>query len=149
MHRRVMIGIAFAAMMDVSLSGCGEAVDRPKTAPVKGVVTYKGQPVDGASVMFFPTTSGRPATAQTNSQGEFTLTTFDTNDGAIIGEHRVTVAKIESVAPQGDPGRTPQATTTTPPKNQLPNKYNDPQQSGLKETVKAGEANSFKFDLAD
>ncbi len=32
MHRRVMIGIAFAAMIDVSFPG-GEAVDRSKTAP--------------------------------------------------------------------------------------------------------------------
>jgi hypothetical protein len=76
------------------LSGCS-GPDRPQLVPVSGMVTLDGQPVEGATVTFTPT-GGRMAIAVTDAAGKFQLTTYDTNDGALIGEHRVTVAKIQT-----------------------------------------------------
>ncbi len=133
----------------VVIVGCGGS-DAPEMAPVKGVVTYQGKPVENAGVTFTPTKKGSPATAQTNAQGEFTLQTLG-KDGAILGDHIVTIAKMESQAvdaSQGEPGRQPPS-KTPPPKSLIPDKYAHPDKSGLKQTVKADGPNEFKIDLAD
>lgn len=72
--------------------GCSDGVAYPETAPIKGVVSYKDQPLADANVSFIPE-SGRPATGTTNGQGEFELTTFRPGDGAVLGEHRVLIEK--------------------------------------------------------
>jgi hypothetical protein len=73
--------------------GCGGS-DRPATAPVSGVVLLDGNPVEGAAVMFMPVAGGRPAQGLTDAQGKFALTTFETNDGALLGDHKVSVTKM-------------------------------------------------------
>lgn len=70
--------------------GCGRGT--PRTMPVNGVVIFQGSPLADADVAFTPT-GGRPATGRTDAAGRFTLTTFKTNDGAVIGQHVVTVCK--------------------------------------------------------
>ncbi|MDB5313076.1 MAG: carboxypeptidase regulatory-like protein [Gemmataceae bacterium] len=70
------------------LAGCG------KENPVKvsGTVTLKGQPVEGASVQFVPVAGGgRPAAGTTQTDGGFSLTTFQDKDGALPGEYKVVV----------------------------------------------------------
>jgi hypothetical protein len=72
-------------------SGCGN-----RLVPVEGVVTLDGKPVEGATVMFVPTEgSGRPATGATESDGSFRLKSFDSGDGILPGNYKVTVSKIE------------------------------------------------------
>ena len=61
---------------------------------VNGKVLYKGAPVTDATVTFMADGAPRAATGMTNMNGEFQLTTFDNNDGAIVGEHKVTVSVI-------------------------------------------------------
>jgi hypothetical protein len=71
-------------------------------APVHGKLTVGQRPLAGAKVMFAPIASGdkpaagKPAVGLTESDGNFTLTTYSNGDGAIVGEHWVTV-----FAPQG------------------------------------------------
>lgn len=70
--------------------GCGRGT--PRTMPVTGVVIFQGVPLAEADVAFTPK-GGRPATGRTDAAGRFTLTTFKTDDGAVIGQHVVTVCK--------------------------------------------------------
>ncbi len=139
--------VLFILMLASLSSGCG--AKRPGTVPVKGTVTYKGEPVEGAAVVFFG--AGRQATAETDGDGAFSLTTFEPNDGAIPGEYTITIAKLESVeAPTtGDPGREPPKTNGAKPKSLIPSKFGNPQESKLKESVTAGAPNEFTFDLND
>lgn len=46
-----------------------------------------------------PKTSGKGASAYIQSDGRYTLTTYEDGDGAIIGEH---VVRIERLAPEDD-----------------------------------------------
>ncbi|MBA4030414.1 MAG: hypothetical protein C0478_05920 [Planctomyces sp.] len=75
-------------------AGCGSA-DNFATAPVKGVVTCKGQPVSGGTINFSPITmgkdglAGKPASGTVGTDGTFILTTYHDNDGAVVGKHRV------------------------------------------------------------
>lgn len=114
----------------------------PQAIPVTGTVTYKGQAVEGAQVMFTPE-GGRAAEGTTDAAGKFTLTTFKPGDGALAGTHRVTITKIVTEK-SADPGN-PYGTST----NALPAKYGNPGQSPLSETVAAGGKNEFTFALTD
>ncbi|MBX9681226.1 MAG: hypothetical protein K2X38_20920 [Gemmataceae bacterium] len=67
------------------LAGCGGET----TAEVKGVVVHKGTPITGGTLIFSPVQSGKPATAEVQSDGTYTLSTFGKNDGAVLGKHKV------------------------------------------------------------
>lgn len=75
------------------MAGCGPR--NPATTKVEGVVALDGQPIEGAAVVFTPS-SGPPATGTTDSDGRFVLSTFKQGDGAVLGQHRVTVGKTRT-----------------------------------------------------
>lgn len=145
------------------LSGCGGTSDRPDVVPVSGKVLLNGEPVAGAQVTFHSEGSPRSAGGTTNQNGEFQLTTFDTNDGAVPGEHKVTILKPnEEAAGAGggemdpsDPGEAygqamEQAKTQTPQEiTQLPQEYADPETTPLTRTVAPEPPNEFTFELSD
>src|SRR5439155_948571 len=140
MHRALLL------VAITSLVGCSGGHG---TASVSGTVTYKSQPVDGATVIFHPKGEGptaKPAQGKTNGGGHFTVTTYfgpgEQPAGALPGDYAVTVTKIDE--PQGafDPHKDP------PPKNHLPAKYSTPQQSPLTVTIKAG-SNRPELKLED
>lgn len=132
-------------------AGCGGDDGRRPTAPVTVTVKHKGKPVEGATVQFVSVEDPLPAVGTTDSNGTCSLTTYEANDGAIIGNNVVMIAKTEvdndnvrEVAPEDRDliGVVPPPTL----KNLIPGKYALPGSSGLKEEVKDGE-NTFTFDL--
>jgi len=130
--------VSFALLViAVAVSGCGSK--HPATAKVSGTVFYKGSPVAGAGITFLPGV-GRPATGMTDAQGRFELMTNEPGDGALPGEHKVAVTKMTP-----GPSKEPYA----PMLNLLPSKYASPATSPLTETVQAGQANHFEFNLTD
>jgi hypothetical protein len=74
------------------LAGCSGS-GRPALAPVRGTVTYKGKPVAGATVVFLCEGAPRLAVGMTDERGGYQLTTYEPNDGAMIGQHVVTIKK--------------------------------------------------------
>ncbi len=88
-NRSSAIGSAVAIGLLTACVGCDS---RPQVAPVSGLVTLDGQPLKFGSVMFQQTTGGQPAVGTIQSDGSFTLSTFEENDGAIVGQHMVRVA---------------------------------------------------------
>ena len=157
------IGLFAALLAAPGCGGGGDDVERPhQVVPVSGVVTYKGQPVDGASVTFHPadgggspTAPGKPAArAKTDSQGRFRLWTYDHDDGAVPGEHVVTVSKVEIAAPDIDPDApdfdAEQAPAELPPQYLVPEKYGSKATSDLRATVTPeGPNDDFTFELKD
>jgi len=141
--------------------GCGGGgTTHPDTVPVTGTVQLNGQAVEGAAVSFVGAGSSRPATGTTDAQGKFTLTSFETNDGAPPGEYTITVTKY---ADAGGTGTAPDEVDTTKPDamygdggtdaeepaNELPAKYATTETSPLKETVAAGKDNNFTLELEE
>jgi hypothetical protein len=125
------------------LIGCGPS--RPETVPVSGSVTLDGKPVENASVAFFPVDGGLPARGMTDASGKFTLMTFVAGDGALPGNHRVSVTKSETVttAPAVEVGGDQMETPTDGGaaenvKHLLPIEYSSPSSSQLSVEVKKG-----------
>jgi hypothetical protein len=141
-----------ALCLAVSLGGCGTDHNKPPLGKVRGKVTYNGQPVTSGSVTFTPiagqgAATGQPATGQIESDGSYELTTFNTGDGAILGQHAVTVHL-------GGQGSTPAKKANTGriiyemPKSPIPSKYASVSTTPLKHTVEAG-SNTIDLPLKD
>ena len=119
MTRSRRLGAPVATVLLSMAMGCGD-----KLVPVEGTITLNGEPVAGATVLFFAQEgdSGRiqPAGA-TDSQGHFALHT-KTSVGALPGKYRVSVSRILIVAvasrnrpkPQQDSG------PAEPPETSIP-----------------------------
>ena len=91
-HRSLCVVASLTLMV---VAGCGGDSNH-QTAYASGVITKDGQPVPAGRVIFYPTgakgnTVGKPARANLESDGTFVLTTYDTNDGAVLGDHNITV----------------------------------------------------------
>jgi len=143
----------------LAITGCG-GPERPDMAPVSGVVLDKeGKPVVGALVIFMNDKAPREAQGTTDGEGKFRLTSFEDFDGAMIGEHKVSVAKVQGDAaldnadaedPSAAYGAGMDAAmsgdTDAILKNELDPKYGDFETSGLTRTVKEG-TNEFEIKL--
>ena len=84
------------------LSGCSKSpIERQPVHPVQGQVTWQGKPLAGALVVLHPKSKEGPSTysarGQTDQQGRFQLTTYDSNDGAPLGDYAVTVQYYQVV----------------------------------------------------
>jgi hypothetical protein len=133
-------------------AGCSEG-NRLGTVPVAGKVTYKGQPVPGATISFIPDGDGRPATAITAADGVYQLITLDA-PGAMPGHYSVLVRKSDIAADSTKPVTMEEALKLNnrpppAPKELLPAKYADAAKTPLKFEVKKGQTNTFDLPLAD
>lgn len=159
---RVLVGSM--VLVTACLIGCGGDSSKPDLFAVDGVVNFKGAPVEGATVTFSSAAAPRSATGMTDSSGNFRLTSYDTNDGAIVGEHMITISKSASAGAASGVMTQENAKemmsknigmmsggkmSEMKPESVLPVKYADAKTSGEKRTVSATEGNSFKFELTE
>lgn len=123
-------------------TGCGER--GPQMAPVKGKVVHKGQPLKFGGVIFQPLNKGAIAHGEIQPDGTFTLYTHVEGDGAIVGQHLVSVTCYEGQ--NSDTGGNPDKERTLG-RLLIPEKFTNCESSGLKAEVKADTPNEFTFDL--
>lgn len=122
-----------ALMLLGSTAGCGGNED---LAGVHGTVTMDGEPLADALVTFAPVEPGRPAAGRTDEQGRYELVFSRDAEGALIGEHIVSISTYNVVPGEGDSEK------VVP--ERVPAKYNVNSQE--KVTVEKG-SNEFNFDL--
>jgi hypothetical protein len=84
-----MQGTLLLLLGSLVIMGCGDG--RPTRVPVSGTVLIDGQPLGRGNIKFVPA-DGRPSAGKIAADGSFTLTCYDGNDGALLGQHRVQVA---------------------------------------------------------
>jgi hypothetical protein len=91
-ERMTVVGIVFAGMLASTLAGCGSG-SRP-TYPTAGKVVFAdGTPLEGGTVEFRSVQAENVLMARGRIQpdGSFQLSTFEPDDGAVEGEHRVLI----------------------------------------------------------
>ena len=88
-RRGCQIGMILFAL--AFLAGCGRA----KMGQVFGKITFQGEPVTAGSITFAPQApedqfeAGKSASGVPDDNGEFQLSTFRKDDGALVGPHIV------------------------------------------------------------
>ena len=140
-HRSKCVLLLVAALGCSSSSGLTD---------VTGKVTYQGQPVEGATVVFISNETTRPATAITGADGTYSLMTLDAH-GATPGKYSVVVSKADAPTETGEPPSMEEAAKNAgrpppPVKQLLPAKYGDAARTPLQCEVK-NEALVFNITL--
>jgi Carboxypeptidase regulatory-like domain len=143
MNRPRKLVVSILVTVGIVLTGCSNSSRLP-TYPVTGTVTSQGKPVAGAVITFVPTgNEGEAASAITDSNGKYALTTWQAGDGARPGEYRVKVSKQEQATV--DPAKLVQNLSIEeeqkiyveskkappPAKRLIPSKFENEQTSGL------------------
>lgn len=120
------------ALCTLWLAGCGSG---GATYPVSGKVTFPdGTPLAHAQVSFESTTEPIGAVGTTDANGVYKLTTYELDDGAIPGEHRVLVMPPPPPTPEHDEASgKPLVYAKTPPV--IDPKFSRFETSGLTYTV--------------
>jgi len=121
---RLLIVLLFIASI-----GCGGT----SRVPVQGVAKYKGKPIEGAQIVFFPENgdaSISPPYGTVDAQGNFQLETAPGQPGAPPGNYRVTVLWYKQET-------TVQGETITVGTELLGNRFSKRDTTPLRATVRA------------
>ena len=135
--------VSLVLLSVVALVGCKS--DRPLIVPVSGVVTIEGKPLANAAIAFMPVGGGRFGYGATDEDGQFKIGTFTDSDGAIVGEHRISITLQDIISPAAM-GRTPEEEEEMDRrgeslwvfKSRIPEKYASPETSGISVNVEKG-----------
>jgi hypothetical protein len=130
---RLLVAISMIAII---FAGCGRG-NRPVLARVAGTVSYNGKPLARGKMVFVPS-QGRSAVGKIVDGRIFEVTTFDRNDGAVVGPHKIQIASFV---------REPTAMEIVP--WAIPERYGNVSTSGLTAEVIAGKENVLQFQLHD
>ncbi len=121
------------ALLALSIGGCGGG---PKIVPVSGQVFLNDEPLAAGVEGFvrIEPAEGRAATGKIDAKdGTFTLTTFEKNDGCLVGSHPVAVIV--------------NATAGSNTISLIPVDYRESKTSGLTATID-GPTDSLRIELS-
>jgi len=142
----------FIVLVFVIVSGCKEQKIKGLVS-VRGVITYKGEPLEGAAVCFTPKdfkTGDRLGTGKTDAQGRFELRTIG-DPGVLPGEYVVVVIKNELIPdtqPQKDNSK---AKRPIPQKVKplIPKRYSDSKTSDVNVVVEKSGIADWRLEIVD
>jgi hypothetical protein len=122
----------FGTFLFAGALGCGSnGPSRVPVVPAKGQISYEGKPIANALVIFHPLKADNNAPkprAKVENDGSFVVETYDSKDGAPVGDYAVTV-EWWLTSGKGD----------EPPTNRLPARFARPEASGVKVTIREGD----------
>lgn len=103
------------------------------------------QPMGNATIVMESKNGGPAASAVSQEDGTFVLTTFDANDGAVAGDFSVIVMKYEKFV--NPPGVNPDTAPTKPAALISPPRYSDFMTSGLTAHINENGDNRIELKL--
>jgi hypothetical protein len=139
----IPLSAAVALIAILGATGCsGPANPWEKTYPVSGVVQFKGKPIPGAELAFFPINASAPdevrPKAKSDETGRFEAWTYIGNDGLPAGKYRVTVVHHEVAVSKG---------TIVAKLNTLPAKYATLDRTDLQVEILPNHQETIAIDL--
>ncbi len=142
---------SLAFLVPLLLVGCSGHYGPPiipiDTAPVRGMATFQGKPLEDYRVFFY-CKSGKaqePASDRIKPDGSFSLSVRKPGDGAIIGLNEIWFAYDPELPPE-TPGMET-GTPPPPPKVKLDKKYLSVETSGLTVEVTDEGLTDYRLEL--
>ncbi len=128
------------------LAGCDSG---PEMVPIHGQVLYRDKPLTFGAVML-QSSRGQPASGIIQPDGTFVLSTFESEDGAVVGKQKVRITCYES---QRSGSQKQLSAKRAEPMglgtSLIPRKYTSYASSGLVVDIEPGRAEPLLFHLED
>jgi hypothetical protein len=141
-----------AAVLLVLLAGCGGG-NQLEMFPVRGTVTYKGEPMTHGIVTYLPEagSKGRTANGPIQADGTFVMTTQTRGDGVARGAYSIVVYLYEEDAGKPTTREEIEAQGSSAPRlrSLIPQRYLAPETSGLTDTVDEQHSGVKAIELVD
>lgn len=139
--RRSKLAIGVCVCFAATLSGCGGDDFNSDYRQVSGTVTLDGTPLTRGTVSLMPEGGSNTAAGEIDSAGKFQLSTHKPGDGVAPGKYRASVTAWEVPPDMQDDG------TTIEGKSLIPEKYMNPQTSGLTAEITDEPSQTIEFRL--
>jgi hypothetical protein len=171
MSPRTVVPLLVAIPVVAAVLGCGDSGGLARRYPVSGTVTYQGKPLERGTISFTPADGKGRAAGGTITDGQYSLTTQDPEDGAIPGKYKVGIvakeadpSKVDLKIKKGREGTATEAEkkamaivfpqkvaarAAAAAKNLIPAKYSSPETSGLGVEIKEQSNTGVDFELKD
>ena len=139
--------VALVCALCLACASCGrEDSGRVPVYPATGLITWNGEPLAGALLVFHPTTALSGADdepvpipgANSQEDGSFAVSTYLPGDGLPEGDYQVTVSCEDRRAEKPKDDDYPEL---------LPSRYQNPTTSGLSVSIVPGENELPAFEL--
>ena len=153
--------VGLPALSALLMFGCdNSSVPMQKVYKTTGRVLLDGAPAAGVDVRFIPVDKtnfrmDETPLGHTDADGKFTLTTYNSGDGAPAGEYLVAVAYADQIPVSAEADETAEAMASAKVAKErgksvkrFPSFYQVPQKSGLKATVPQGGGELPTFELS-
>jgi hypothetical protein len=153
MSNRCICLVSGFVVLAIVAAGCGQS--GPTTIPIHGEVLHNGNPLQEGLVVYLPKNSDntRQASGRIQRDGTFELTTFKSGDGVVPGEYSIIVYPSGSPGSGGLTREQMEAAAQSGNRQQhrsiIPDKYSDPEASGLSDTVNADHSGVKRIELTD
>jgi hypothetical protein len=147
MKRCILIPLLALAAM--GCSGGAKPTNRPKTVNASGVVSQKGKPLASVIVMCKPETGDIACSGMSDENGNFSLSAFNPDPGAVPGKYTVAVQSTQQPQEHAEDVMVDRKIKPKPQAPPLPVKYASFETSGLKIEVPSEGTSSLKVDLPD
>lgn len=142
----LQVSLVVSATLIAATIGCSRPYEdkfsraRPPVFKTTGRVAWNGKPASGALVTLHSKSHNLAASGRADADGAFTLTTWRLDDGAVAGEHAVSIETIviTGYTQDGLPIEV----------NDMPPKYQNPETSGLTATISDVGSNLLSFEVS-
>ena len=145
MRRKPLVAILVPLYL-LAVAGCGGS-NRAETRKISGTVTLDGRPLTKGHVLFVPE-RGRAAKGPIQSDGTYTLGTYGSADGAVLGTHRVAVVCREEAPPIKDKDLGIDISLARRGRSLIPEHYSETATSGLTFKVTPDGPGTFDIQLS-
>ena len=137
MRQIVLVSVAFLLVV-----GCGPSSNK---GGLKGTITYKGQPVNAASILLYPSADKNATSISVPVSKDGAFDSVDVPPGT----YRIVVKAQNGPKGKMTPGVNASPGGAATPTIPFPDKYKDVKATDLTCTVKAGDKTPVKLELKD
>ena len=149
MQTKIFRALSLAGL--VWLAGCSSedewSAKRPKVFPASGTITLDGNPLEGATIIYHSQAHNISAQGISDANGKYVLTSFNQDDGAAEGEHKVVVSKFAYEEKKTKYDSAEEKSVALIPKDLLPKRYATPDTTPLTASVSSSGPNNATLEL--
>jgi hypothetical protein len=148
LRNRVAVKIFACLVPFLMVTACTRGSPLPNSVTVRGVVLFRGEPLQQGTIRFAPADGGgQPATGEIRD-GSFRMQTTRSSPGIVKGIYKVSIISEKPLIATLPENAPPNPNAWPEPESLIPKKYTDVRTSGLQVSI-VEPVDDLRFELTD